>query len=121
MSSNQHQWSISATPVRLYGLGVDLWRPTIDGFGTPFPLVSAGGAQVPQPNEVVRGDREGEHPRHALEAAMTELPQTADRLQPTEDLFHTLALPLTDVVPRVARGPLVDGAPAMRVVLGHMA
>src|SRR5712691_12564488 len=91
-----------------------------DSSSTPFPVVSAGRGQVPQPNEVVRGNCEGEHPRHALKTAMTELPQSADRLQPAEDLFHAFALLLTDLVPRVARGPLVDGTASSCVVLGHM-
>src|SRR2546425_8476509 len=120
MSSNQHQWSMSATCVSVDGLGGDSWRPTIDGSDTPVPLVSAGRSQVPQPHEVVRGDREGEHPGDALQPTMTELPQSADRLQPAKDLFYALALALTDLVARVARGPLVDGTAAMRVVLRHM-
>src|SRR5713101_4102477 len=91
-----------------------------DSSSTPFPVVSAGRGQVPQPNEVVRGNCEGEHPRYALQTAMTELPQSADRLQPAEDLFHAFALLLTDLVPRVARGPLVDGTASMLVILGHM-
>src|SRR5712692_11454850 len=120
MSSNKHQWSMIATRVRVYGLGVDPRRPTIDCSGTPFPVVSAGRGQIPQPNEVVRGDREGEHPRHPLQTAMTKLSQSANGLQPTEDLFHALPLPLANLVSRVARSPPVDGTASVFVVLGDM-
>src|SRR5712671_3639579 len=120
MWSNTSQWSMIATPVRVDRLGVTPWRPNVDCSGTPIPVASVGRGQISQPNEVVRGDGEGEHPLHTLQAAMTELPQSANGLQPAEDLFHALALPLTDLVARMARGPLVDGAAAVRVVLGHV-
>src|SRR5712675_215466 len=41
---------------------------------------------------------------------MPGLAQAADGLHPTEDLFHSFALDLTDGVPRMASGAAVDGA-----------
>src|SRR5712671_2823446 len=120
MLSNTYQWSIIAHGREGYGSGVDRWRSGSTGQTPLSAVVSDRRGQVPQPNEVVRGDGEGEHPRHALATAMTELPQAADRLQPTEDLFYALPLLLTDLVPRMTRGPLVDRTASMRVVLGDM-
>src|SRR2546426_1193440 len=72
--------------------------------------------QIPESHQVVSRDREGEHPFHPLQPSMPQLSQPADRLQPAEDLFHTLALVLTDQVPRMARGAFVNGTASMRIV-----
>src|SRR5713226_657351 len=90
--------------------------------GTPLLRRVSGfrRCQVPEADQIVRGHAKGEHPFHLLEASMTQLPEPADGLQPAEDLFHALALRLTDLVTRVSRRPFVDGAPSILVVLGHM-
>src|ERR1700687_3511753 len=84
------------------------------------PVISGCRLQVPQSDQVVRCDREGEHPFHAVQASMPKLPEAAHGLQPTEDLFHALPLLLTDLIAGVSRGALVDRTAAARGVLGHM-
>src|SRR5437867_4298320 len=76
--------------------------------------------QIADPNQVVRRDRECEHPIHAIDPAMTKLPQATDRFQPAEDLFHPLALALTDQITRVSRCALVNRTAAPLVVLGNV-
>src|SRR5438093_13427332 len=90
--------------------------------GTPLLRRVSGfrRCQVPEADQIVRGHAKGEHPFHLLEASLTQLTEPADGRQPAEDLFHALALRLPDLVTRVSRCPLVDGAPSLAVVFGHM-
>src|SRR5437773_9701623 len=59
--------------------------------------------------EVVGGQGEGEDPVHPGKTAMSQLPDHADRLQPAEDLFDLLPLPLAYLVRRVPRCPAIHG------------
>ena len=69
--------------------------------------------QIPDPHQVVHGQGEGEHPSDPAHAAMAHLATQPDRLGPAEDLFHPLALLLTDGVAGMAGGAAIDGtAPA---------
>ena len=63
-------------------------------------------------HEVVGGRREGHDPIDERTAPMAQLPQSANRLQPAEDLLDQLPLPLTDLVTGMPCGPAVDGAVA---------
>src|SRR6267143_445121 len=76
--------------------------------------------EVPESHQVVRRDRERKHPVHAVDTSMSKLPQPTDGFQPAEDLFHALALLLTDQIPRVARGACVNGTASMFVILGDV-
>src|SRR6516165_3966308 len=84
------------------------------------PAGSWGCLQIAYADQVVRGDREREHPLDPLLTAMPQLAESAHRLQPSEDLFNALALPLTDGVARMPRRAAVDRTPAVRVVLRDM-
>src|SRR5258708_4829002 len=76
--------------------------------------------EVPESDQVVRSDREREHPVDAVDPSMTKLPQPTDGFQPAKDLFHALALRLTDQIPQVARGAFVDRTASMLVILGDV-
>src|SRR6266852_6531017 len=76
--------------------------------------------EVPESHQLVRRDRERKHPVHAVDPSMSKLPQPPDGFQPAEDLFHALALLLTDQIPRVARGACVDRTASMLVILGDV-
>src|SRR5436309_595831 len=78
------------------------------------------GRQVPESHEVVSRDCEREHPVHAVHPSMTKLPQPAHGFEPAEDLFDTLALPLTDQIARVARRALINRTAPPRVILGDV-
>src|SRR5262245_34851685 len=54
--------------------------------------------EVTYPDQVVGGQREGEHPVHPRNSTVSRLPHHADRLQPAEDLFDPLPLPMADQV-----------------------
>src|SRR5438045_2178844 len=56
--------------------------------------------QVTHSHQVVDRRRPGEHPGHALAAAVTNLTHQAHCFHPAEDLFHALTLPLADRVTR---------------------
>src|SRR5713226_6615269 len=90
--------------------------------GTPLLRRVSGfrQGQVPNADQIVGGHPEDEHPLDPLQAAMAQLPEPADGLQPAEDLFHALALRLTDLVTRVSCRPLVDGTSSTLVILGYM-
>src|SRR5438093_8354827 len=76
--------------------------------------------QVPDPDEVVNRCCEREHPADAPMAAMAGLPHKPHGLEPSEDLFDPLALPLALDVSSVTRCPAVDGTRAIRGVLRHV-
>ncbi len=76
--------------------------------------------QLPHSHQVVCCRREDEDPVDARGAAVTQLAQQPDCLQPAEDLFDPLALLLADLIAGVARGATIDGRLAIGVVLGHV-
>src|SRR5438128_9672529 len=51
---------------------------------------------------------------------MPQFPHAAHRLQPAKDLFHPLALPLTDRITTVPRRASINGALAPLIVLRHV-
>jgi hypothetical protein len=97
----RHDWSEGLQLDRLR----ELDEPPFQTRDSLYRMVLLDAPTVADSHQVVRGDREGKHPLHPLQPAMTQLSQPADRLQPAEDLFHTLTLLLTDQVPgwRVVR------------------
>jgi hypothetical protein len=97
-------------------LGPVLGAPRSPGHGGAGPAWSCAGfrpAQVADPNQVVDGGGEGEHPAHSAHAPVPGLPQQRDRLQPPEDLLHELALLLADQVARMA-GDIKLGNPPLQ-------
>src|SRR6266404_694721 len=60
---------------------------------------SHGLRQVADADQVVHRQAEDEYPAHSRLAAVPRLAQHPDGLQPAEDLFHALALPLAHLVP----------------------
>src|ERR1022692_870556 len=77
--------------------------------------------QIPQADEVIGCCREREDPSHLEDSTMPNLPQQRDRLQPSETLFNTLPLPLTDGISGVLRRTSINGAPTGSLqVLGHV-
>src|SRR5690348_8858231 len=64
--------------------------------------------QVAHSDQVVGGQCQAEHPIDSRDSAVPGLAQPAYSLEPAEDLFHPFALALTELVPRVARGALVN-------------
>src|SRR5438093_588842 len=79
-----------------------------------------GSDQVPHTHQIVGGRCPGKHPGDTLPAPMPYLAHQSYRLHPPKDFFHPLAFLLTERVAGMARGSLVDGAAAVRIVLGHM-
>ena len=69
--------------------------------------------QVAYPDEVVDGQAESEERVDEHSAAEFDLAEESDGLQPAEDLLDSLALPLADVVARMACRPAVDRARAV--------
>jgi len=57
--------------------------------------------QVSNSYQVVSRGGELEDPTHQLQAAVARLAQQPDGLQPTEDLFHSFAFPLTNQIARM--------------------
>src|SRR5438445_10841191 len=78
------------------------------------------GGEISDPNQVVRGEGEREHPVHAAGAPVPRLAHQPDRLEPAEDLLHALAPTLAHRVARMASGPAVDGTGAVGDVLRHV-
>src|SRR5215207_7214508 len=76
--------------------------------------------QISDSYQVVGGGSELEDPPHQLHSSMSGFAQQSHSLQPTEDLFHSFALTLTNFITRVARGPLVDCTSSSLVVLSHV-
>src|ERR1019366_821793 len=68
--------------------------------------------QIPHTDQVVGSRGKGEDPSHLEDSTMPNLPQQRDRLQPSEALFDTLPLPLTDGISRVLRRARVNRTPA---------
>src|SRR5438876_8758433 len=76
--------------------------------------------QLPHSHQVVSRSRKDKDPVHECGAAMAQLAQQADRLQPAEDLLNPFALLLTNLIAGMTRGASVDGRLAISVVLGHV-
>src|SRR5882672_12385802 len=95
-------------------------------FRLPERLLASGRSlsgnlgQISNADQVISCGREDEDPVDAFAAAVPQLAQQADRLQPTEDLFDPFALPLADLVTRMPRSPAIDGRAAIGIVLGHV-
>lgn len=66
--------------------------------------------QISHADEVVSSSGKGEDPAYLEDAAVPNLPQQRNRLEPSEALFHPLPLPLADGVSRVLRRPSIDRA-----------
>src|SRR5689334_13456161 len=64
--------------------------------------------QVAHSDQVIGRHCQAEHPIDPRDPAMTGLAQPAYGLDPTEDLFHPFTLALTELIPRVAGGALVN-------------
>jgi hypothetical protein len=64
--------------------------------------------EVAHSHQIVNCQGQTEHPIDSRHSAMASLAQSADGLDPAEDLFHPFALTLTDGVPRMPSGALVD-------------
>src|SRR5919109_5517758 len=72
--------------------------------------------EIAYPDQVVRGQGEGEGPTHSEHAPVPRLSHHPDRLQPAKDLFDSLALPLANLVAGMPGGSLVDIARLVRGV-----
>ena len=70
--------------------------------------------------EIVDSVREGEHPTAPAQTFELGLAQWADGVQPAEDLFYALSLPLADLIAWMAGYPFVDRARVAVIVLRHM-
>ncbi len=81
----------------------------------PGSARGGGPQQIANPDQVVGGGPQAEHPVDHGGTPIVDLPELRDRLQPAEDLLHPLPAALTHGVPGVAGGPTVDGAPAVRI------
>src|SRR3977135_3516080 len=66
--------------------------------------------QCAQADQVVRRRGKGHDPVDEFATPVPQLPQPADRLHPSEDLLDQLPFLLTDGVPGMARGAVVDRA-----------
>src|SRR5882672_12547743 len=64
--------------------------------------------QISNTDQVISRSREDEDPVDAFAAAVPQLAQQADRLQPTKDLFDPFALPLTDLITRMPSGTTIN-------------
>lgn len=71
-------------------------------------LQHRNGHQVSHAHQVVSRAPEGEHPVHLENAAVPNLAQQRDRLQPAETFFDPLVLDLADAIAFVPRRPLID-------------
>src|SRR4051812_19827593 len=76
--------------------------------------------QLRQPDPVVGGRRQREHPVHPGRTAEVCLSLPADRFDPAERLFNPLAQDQTEGVARMPRGAPVNGGGAVLVVLCHV-
>jgi len=81
---------------------------------------SSDWGQVSNSHQVVSGGSELEDLTDQPQSAVSGFAQQTHRLQPAEDFFHSFALSLTNFIPRMASGPLVDCASSSLVVLGHV-
>src|SRR5437773_8403239 len=78
------------------------------------------GREVSDAHQVVGGEGKRKHPVHAAGAPVPRLAHQPDRLEPAEDLLHAFAPALTHRVARMAGGPAVERAGAVRGVLRHV-
>src|SRR5438034_10422515 len=76
--------------------------------------------QISDSYQVVGGGSELEDPTHQPHSAVSGLAQQPHRLQPTEDLFHSFALALTNFIARVSSSPVIDRTSSSLVVLSHV-
>src|SRR5512138_1836986 len=83
---------------------------------------SCGGSEkIAHPNQVVGGCPQHEDPVDQREAAVVELPELPDGLQPAEDLLDPLPAALAHRVAGMAGGAAIDRAiPVLGDVLGHV-
>ena len=72
-------------------------------FSRPKAHYSLHRHQLSHSHQVVSRRREDEDPVHARRAALAQLAQQPDRLQPTEDFFDPFAFLLTDLIAGMAR------------------
>src|SRR5271170_4688501 len=93
---------------------IDGWRWPGKGAGVSRALLevdsSDGWYQIAHPDQVVGCGGKGEGPTDPGDSTMTSLAQSGDGLEPAEDLFHSLAPPLTERVAGMASGAAVDRA-----------
>src|SRR4030042_4361434 len=61
-------------------------------------------------DQIVDGGGKGEHPASALESLMSGLAHETDCLEPAENLFNNVALPLAGFISLMARGSTINGA-----------
>jgi len=89
-----------------------------------FPMLpadsSCGCQNRGDANEVVGSGRENEEPFNQAATPVPGLAEATNGFQPTERLLDLLSLDRADAIARVARGPRVNGRPAIGVILGHM-
>src|SRR5882672_7034929 len=67
--------------------------------------------QISHADEVISSGSKGEDPSHLKDAAVPDLPQQRDRLEPSEALLNPLPLSLADGVSGVLRRTSIDRAP----------
>src|SRR5437870_653264 len=99
----------------------------MDVFIAMIPIVSSPsssrvlGHQVTPPHKVVRRRAEGEDPINEPSAAVPQLAEQRDGLQPTKRLLNEFPLAMTDAIADVSGRTRVDGAAAVsEFVLRHM-
>src|SRR5215216_260985 len=76
--------------------------------------------QVSNSDEIIGGSGELKDPAHQPYSSVSGFAHQPHGLQPAKDFFYSFALSLTNLITRVASGPLVDRASSSLVVLGHM-
>src|SRR5258707_14707009 len=76
--------------------------------------------QVSNSYQIVGGGSELKDPTYQLQSAVTGLTQQPNRLQPAKDFFHSFALPLTNLITRMARRARIDGTSPILITLGHV-
>src|SRR5215213_534430 len=85
-----------------------------------LPTRSHDCGQISDSHQVVSGGSEFEDPAHQPYSSVSGFAHQPHGLQPAKDFFYLFALSLTNLITRVASGPLVDRASSSLVVLGHM-
>src|SRR5436190_8027963 len=89
--------------------------------GTAWRGSSRYRQQVSDSDQIVSGGSELEDPTDQLQASVSSLAQQSYGLQPTENLFHSFAFPLTDFITRMASCSLIDStAAASSLVLRYV-
>src|SRR5436190_10756854 len=89
--------------------------------GTVWPGSSRYCREISDSDQVVSSGGELEDPIHQLQASVSSLAQQSYGLQPTENLFHSFAFPLTDFITRMASCSLIDStAAASSLVLRYV-